>query len=121
AALLVLVALDEIFPGDRMAVADAHALEPDRGFVSRVEQAEVRPVIADRRVQLDGDVHQAERDRAFPESSRHVLLLRSELALGFDPVFKIQTVAAAALEIPVIRAEPDLLDARRRHTEVFLR
>ena len=68
-ALGVLVALDEIVPRDRLAVADAHALELHRRLVLRVQHAEMRPMIAHRRVQLDRNVDQTERDRAFPQCS----------------------------------------------------
>ena len=72
AALLVLEALDEILPRHRMAVADAHALEAHRRFVFRMQHAEVRPMIANRRVQLDRDVDEAEGERALPESASHL-------------------------------------------------
>ena len=75
-ALLVLVALDEVFPGDRMAVAHADALELHRRLVLRVQHAEARAVIAHRRVQLDRDVDEAERDRSFPERSCHGCVCR---------------------------------------------
>ena len=71
AALLVLKALDEIFPRDRFAVADAYALEPHRRLVLRVQHPEVRTMIANGSVQLDGDVHEAEGERSFPEGSSH--------------------------------------------------
>src|SRR5262249_8939754 len=69
AAFLVLVALDEIFPGHGVPVTLAHPLEPHRRLVARVEHAEMRPVIAGGRVQLDRDVHEPERERALPEST----------------------------------------------------
>ena len=72
-ALRVLVALDEVFPGDRVAVADADALELDRRLVLRVQHPELRPVIAHRRVQLDRDVDEAERNRPLPERPGHAL------------------------------------------------
>ena len=63
----VLVALDEIFPRDRLAFLLADALVAHRLFVLRVQQPEFRPVIARRAEQLDRDIHQAERERSFPD------------------------------------------------------
>jgi len=62
----VLVALDEVFPGDGLAFLLADALVAHRLFVLGVQQPELRTVIARRAVQLDGDVDEAERDRPFP-------------------------------------------------------
>src|SRR5207249_3249214 len=70
AALLVLVALDEIRPRHRVAVADAHALEPHRRLVLRVQHPEMRPMVAHRRVQLVRNVHEAEGNRSFPQHPR---------------------------------------------------
>jgi hypothetical protein len=49
-----------------MAVAYADALEFHRRFVFGVEHPEARPMVAHRRVELDRDVHQTERDRTLP-------------------------------------------------------
>jgi hypothetical protein len=54
-----------------MAIADADALELDRRFVLCVEHPEAGPMVAHRGVQLDWDVHQTERDGAFPEGAGH--------------------------------------------------
>src|SRR5262249_60338951 len=75
APLLVLVALDEIFPGDRLPIANADPLELDRGLVGRVQHPELRAMVANRRVQLDRNVDEAERNRTFPECSSHEIQL----------------------------------------------
>jgi hypothetical protein len=43
AALLVLVALDELFPGHRLAFAGAHALKLNRRLIGPVQHTEARP------------------------------------------------------------------------------
>jgi hypothetical protein len=58
--LRVLVALDQVLPGYRMAVADADAFESNRRLVACVQHAEVRPVTSYRRMELDRDVDQSE-------------------------------------------------------------
>ena len=70
-SFFVLVALDQIFPGHRFALALAHALVVDRRFILRVEQPEARTVVAHGRMELDGDVDEAERDCAFPDRTGH--------------------------------------------------
>src|SRR5262249_20826295 len=70
-ALAIFVALHEISPGDGMAAADAHTLDPHRRLVLRVQQPEPRPVIANRRMELDRNVDQPERDRTLPDRARH--------------------------------------------------
>ena len=70
-ALLVFVALDQIFPADRLAFGLADALVVHGRFVFGVQQAKLRPVIARRAVQLHRNVHQPERDRAFPHCTSH--------------------------------------------------
>ena len=67
AALLVLEALDEILPRDRFTFALADALVAHRRLVSRVQHAELGPVIADGGVQLDGNRDETERNGAFPD------------------------------------------------------
>ena len=69
--LLVLVALDEILPADRLAFGLADALVVHRRLVFRVQQPESGTVIARRAVQLDRDVHQPERNRALPHRPCH--------------------------------------------------
>src|SRR5438445_12177921 len=70
-ALLVFEPLDQILPGHRLAVAHAYALELPRRLVFRVQHAELRSVIANRRMQFDWDIHQPERDRSLPKRSPH--------------------------------------------------
>ena len=65
--LFVLEAFDEVFPRDRFTFALADALVAHRRLVPRMQHAELRPVIADRRVQLDGNGDKAERYGAFPD------------------------------------------------------
>src|SRR4029453_13093762 len=65
------VALDEIGPGYRRAVAYAHPLESDRRLVLRMQHAEFWPVIADGGVQFDRNADETEGDRPFPERARH--------------------------------------------------
>ena len=70
-ALLVFVALDEILPGDRFTLALADTLVADRRFVSRMQHAELRSMIAHCRVKLDRNRHETKRNGAFPDGARH--------------------------------------------------
>jgi hypothetical protein len=70
-ALLILVPLDEILPRHGMPITDAHPLEPHRRLVLGVQHPKVRPRVAHRRVQLDRDVDEAERDRSLPQCASH--------------------------------------------------
>ena len=98
-----------------------------RRLVLRVQHAELRPVIADRRVQLDRDVDEAERDRSLPERARHVSSAQTsdfrlqtfellQLPFGREPVLEVRAVAAAALEIALVGARAGCLrrSGRRR-------
>ena len=67
AALLVFVAFDEVFPGDRLAFALAHPFVADGRFVGGMQQAEAGPAVAHRGVQFDGDVDEAEREGTLPD------------------------------------------------------
>src|SRR5581483_10667708 len=71
AVLLVLVALDHLLPGHFLAGLLVHALVADRREVALVEHAEGELLLFLGRIQPDRNVHQAEADRAFPESSWH--------------------------------------------------
>ena len=64
--LLVLVALDDLLPRHRIPVA-RHALVLHGGQVRLVQHLEADAIRADGGLQLDGDVHEAEGQRAFPD------------------------------------------------------
>jgi hypothetical protein len=71
AALLVLVALHQLVPRDRLALARADAFELDGGLVFGVKHPEAGTRVADRGVQLNRDVDETEGDRSFPQCSGH--------------------------------------------------
>ena len=68
---LVFEALDEIFPGNRLAFPLADAFIPHRRFVARVQHPELRPMIAHGSVQFHGNRDETKRNRAFPDCARH--------------------------------------------------
>jgi hypothetical protein len=76
-SLLVLVALDEILPGHFLPVLLAHPLEIDRRAILGVQHSKMRPVLANRRVHLDRNVHETEGKRTAPDCSRHFVVPRS--------------------------------------------
>lgn len=69
--LLDLVPLDDVLPLDGLTGRGVHPLVADRGEIAAVEQAEVELVRAALgRDEADGDLEQAEADRAAPGATR---------------------------------------------------
>lgn len=71
-AIGILVAFDDMVPGDFLAGALVVALEADRREVPLVQHGQVQVVRLHCLVQLHRDMHQAETDCAFPECSCHL-------------------------------------------------
>src|SRR5262249_31000069 len=69
--LRVLVPFDEIVPRHGRFLGFTDALVSDRFLVLRVQQPELRPVIARGAVHLDRDVADPERNGSLPYASRH--------------------------------------------------
>src|SRR4029078_9961145 len=70
--LLVLVPLHDVLERDLLAVDRAHALVLDPPMVLVVQLVELQRLLLGRRVQANGDRHEAEREGCFPHRSRHV-------------------------------------------------
>src|SRR5687767_7873733 len=76
--LAVLVALDDVLPGNLDVFLDTEALVVDGAFVPGVELAEVQLAAAlHGGVETDGDRHQPEGDRTLPDCTRHTRLCGS--------------------------------------------
>jgi hypothetical protein len=69
--LLVFVALDDVAPCDFLAAVLAVALVADRRKVTLVEHRELEALAVLGGIDFDRNIHEAERDRTFPESARH--------------------------------------------------
>src|SRR5687767_4414267 len=68
----VLVALDDLLPGNLDILLDAEALVVDWALVPGMELPEVQLAPAlHRGVEADGNRHQPERDRTLPDCARH--------------------------------------------------
>src|SRR3982750_3525934 len=66
-SFLVLVAFDDLIPGYGLAIGDADALVLDGREILLMQEAEADMIRANRSLQLDGDIHEADRQRAFPD------------------------------------------------------
>src|SRR6202011_1245655 len=69
--LVVLVALDDVFPVDFLAAFLAEPLVPHRREIALVEHGKLEFLAVFGRIELDRNLHQSEADGTFPERTGH--------------------------------------------------
>ncbi len=101
-------ALHDVVLGHLAAGRLVHPLVADRLHGLPVEPVEVDAVVARRRVQGDGDVHEAEADRAFPECAWHgdLLSVMSPLqrAIGVPGTARVRRAGRGAARVAAQRS-----------------